>query len=207
MTDAEAWNKYPEDRWVYDKIDIAVRYGVDCGSGCYMPIPTSNKYVVKPIINLDGCSIGSRIVENLEGFTVPDNSGWFEYLEGEHWTVDFRRVGDGWESENFFYGVKDHTKFLRWFYSNDIPDVNFGLVLSKIKQAPIVNFEGIGDKVIEVHLRGNTDPVQWDEFVPVWKGYDYRFYEEQPDVWKYIDDKEDHPGRVGFFVRNYNERL
>jgi len=34
--------------------------------------------------------------------------------------------------------------------------------------APHINIEIIGDKIIEVHLRHNTDPVMHDEFIPIW---------------------------------------
>ena len=38
-----------------------------------------------------------------------------------------------------------------------------------------INLEYIGDKLIEVHLRGNEDFVNNSEFIPVWEGQDTTF--------------------------------
>ena len=80
--------------------------------------------------------------------------------------------------------------------------------LSEIKVAPIVNVEYIGNNIIEAHLRANTDPVQWDTFVPVWEDdnhYDYTNEEWKRMGYQYIKDVQNHPGRVGFWVRDLKD--
>lgn len=209
MNDREAYDLYPEDNWVYDKTEIAKIFEVKCGH----LIPDNKEYCVKPKMNLDGCSIGSRFVKNIEGFTVPEGHHWFEKLKGIHWTCDFFRDGNSWNMRNCFYGEmypNDHTRFQFWkrLDQQTIMDNNLTLVLKtcmkvlhNIRSAPIVNFEFLGLKAIECHLRGNTDPVEYDVIIPDWDGI-YRNKDQMIEQgYDYIVDKEDHPGRKGFWVK------
>lgn len=209
MNDREAFYLYPEDNWVYDKTEIASVFEVDYGK----LIPDDKEYCVKPKINLEGCSIGSKFVKNLEGFVVPEGLQWFEKLEGIHWTCDFIKTENGWEMMNIFSGVpfiRDHTKFQFWYTidAERFEKNNLHLVmdpcqkiLAEIKSAPVVNFEFIGTKAIECHLRGNTDPVEYDLIIPDWEG----IYRDKQDMKEqgfiYIEDKQEHPGRKGFWVK------
>jgi hypothetical protein len=63
-----------------------------------------------------------------------------------------------------------------------------------------LNIEIIGDKIIEVHLRHNTDPVEHDCFIPIWSNE-----QKCPKGYVRIDDLEQHPGRLGFFIREEHE--
>jgi hypothetical protein len=63
-------------------------------------------------------------------------------------------------------------------------------------EANHINIEIIGKKIIEVHLRGNPDPVMYDEFWPIWSEG-----QQRPKMsYVRIPDKEDHIGRLGFYV-------
>ena len=113
MTDSEAWELYPKDRWVYDKRVIADLYGVKHGR----MIPNGGKYCIKPITNLFGCSVYSEFVDKAAGYQVPKTMEWFEFLEGPHWTADYFRVNGTWEMKNAFRGYpnKDnHKRFDKW---------------------------------------------------------------------------------------------
>jgi hypothetical protein len=65
-----------------------------------------------------------------------------------------------------------------------------------------INIEIIGSRIIEVHLRHNTDPVMWDEFVPVWN-----LAQLCPAGYVRIEDTQSHVDRLGFFVRNNRVEL
>lgn len=206
MNDQEAYELYPEDNWVYDKAEIAAFFKVRQG----LLIPDDAEYCVKPRTNLEGCSIGSKFVRDLKGFTVPEGFCWFEKLEGIHWTCDFVKTEEnGWLMTNPFKGVpysKDHKRFQYWerLKSGDVEwfDMNACVsVLHNIKKATVVNFEFIGGKAIECHLRGNTDPIEYDLIIPDWEGI-YRNKEEMKEKgFIYLKDKENHPGRKGFWAK------
>lgn len=209
MDDFAAYSLYPKDNWVYDKREIADLYNVKY----FKVIPTNEKFCVKPFKNLFGCSVNSQIVDNLKGFNTPSECLAFEYLEGIHWTADYEYTElHGWVSKNVYIGEKfenNHQRFKHWYaIKPNLTFDNFSYFkipkfLEYIIQTPIVNVEYIGNKAIEVHLRGNTDPVGWDEIIPVWDTYPINF----PQGYQYFDDKENHPGRVGFFVKNYESNL
>lgn len=207
MTDLEAWQLYPQDRWVYDKRVIADLYGVKHGR----MIPEEGKYCIKPIVNLMGCSVNSKIVHSPKGAEILKMMEWFEFLEGPHWTADYVRVEGVWEMRNAFRGFPnkdDHTRFDKWVRMPETFYQHIPLWLKKVQQANVVNVEFIGHHAIEAHLRGNTDPVMYDEFYPVWEeGLDFVVYGDRDIIdlsnagYQFIVDEEDHPGRIGFYVK------
>lgn len=204
MHDATAYELYPKDKWIYDKRVIAGLEDVACGD----VIPDNKRYCVKPCENLEGCSIGSKIVEDMQGWKVPAGFAWFEYLEGTHWTADYIRDDNGWILQNIFIGDKDstdHKKFLRWFKPKTVDLERYCIYpewLSAVKEAPVVNIEFIGGKAIEAHLRGNTDPVSYDLLIPMW------FNQTPSEIsrwkekgFKYLPETQNHIGRHGFYVK------
>ena len=60
-----------------------------------------------------------------------------------------------------------------------------------------INCEFIGNNLIEVHFRYNTD-FQWNnnEYIPVWTKD-----VPVPDGYRFVEDKEPVAGRVGAFIR------
>ena len=222
MTDREAYSLYPDDGWIYDKIYVAGLQNIRCGySGA--PIPYDGNYCVKPIRNLDGCSIGSHIVENMMFWTPPFGSTWFEYIDAIHWTADFIKDETGnWIATNKFVGIlneKDHRKFDFWIREEEFMKSEalkekekvsleqvFNTIpkfLKDVKQAPIVNLEFRGNIVIDAHLRPNSDPVEWDCMKPVWGCEpDSKYLTSMRDRgFEYIPETENHVNRFGFFVK------
>ena len=51
MTDGEAWQAYPKLRWVYDRLQLSLALGYECGPAGTLP-PRPGIWFVKPIINL-----------------------------------------------------------------------------------------------------------------------------------------------------------
>jgi hypothetical protein len=62
-----------------------------------------------------------------------------------------------------------------------------------------INIELIDKKIIEMHLRHNTDPVMYDNFIPIWS-----IDQKCPRGYTKIQDAEQHIDRLGFFVNNRN---
>ena len=194
MTDHEAYSLYPKDNIWYNKLYLAERLGYNAGYGL---IPYDGEFVIKPTVNLHGCGIGAKIGYYKKNDLVPHEYFWSEVFTGRHITVDYSKINGQWHQGHTFEGFKDNRedllKFSLW------RRVEYAYVLPKIFNdihVDNLNIEIIGDKIIEVHLRHNTDPVEYDCFIPIWS-------EEQkcPDGYVRIDDRECHEGRLGFFIR------
>ena len=97
--DFQAWQIYPEHRWVFNKLELALRLGYDAGPAC-VPITRSGKYVVRPIYNLYGMGIGAKVIhinimqsKSMENHAlIPPGYFWCEAFEGEHKSVDFEKL-------------------------------------------------------------------------------------------------------------------
>lgn len=200
MNDFEAYSLYTRDNVWYDKLYLAQRLGYSAGGG---PIPNDGKFVIKPRINLRGCSIGAKIGYFKKNDPIPQEHFWSEVFTGRHITVDYSKIDGRWCQGHTFEGFRDNQedllKFSLWRrveYTYVLPNM-----FDEI-QVDNLNIEIIGDKIIEIHLRHNTDPVDHDCFIPIWSDK-----QQCPPGHVRIDDREDHPGRLGFFIReDYEQR-
>jgi len=69
-------------------------------------------------------------------------------------------------------------------------------MLTKLKGSyEHVNCEFIGGRLIEMHLRSNTDMGDYNEIIPVWKNESIT----PPENYIYVEDKD--YNRLGFFKR------
>lgn len=200
MTDHEAYSLYPGDNIWYNKLYLAKRLGYNAGTG---PVPYDGEFVIKPTINLHGCGIGAKIGYYKKNYPVPDDYFWSEVFTGRHITIDYSKINGYWCQGHTFEGFKDDPtdllKFSLW------RKVEYPYVLPEIfndVQVDTLNIEIIGNKIIEVHLRHNTDPVEYDCFIPIWSNE-----QDCPQGHVRIDDRENHPGRLGFFIKeDYEQR-
>jgi hypothetical protein len=197
-TDYEAWlNSEMDDLWVFDKLIVARKAGHVCGPRG-MRVPRPGMYVVRPIVNFSGMGLGARKIY-IEGSTNHLNHGefWSEFFEGEHLSIDYRGV----DAVLNVRGVKDKVlplqRFSHWQkvdYSVPLPQMLVRMCL----RYKYINCEFIGDKLIEVHLRGNPDFVYGNtQVIPVWRGDSL----EPPVGFRLIpDNTEDEDDRIGIFV-------
>jgi len=199
MTDIEAYKLYPQSREWYNKLHVATRLGYLVG---VHPVPAAGNYIVRPITNLHGCGIGARVQFLNNNTAIPDNHFWSEIFIGNHITIDYSRVNNEWLQGNTFQGfnsLDDLVHFTHWSRTAHM------FILPKIFNnitSDHINIEIIGNKIIEVHLRLNTDPVQWDEFVPIWDQN-----QQCPNNYIRIADIEQHVDRLGFFVKNRSNTI
>ncbi|UTS52116.1 hypothetical protein [Synechococcus phage BUCT-ZZ01] len=227
MDDFEAFKTcFQEDRWVYDKSKLSMVLGHKSGVSVIGKKETGN-FVVRPIFNFDG---GGRYAYKIIGkqkgveIPIPLNFFWQKEFVGMHTTVDYFRDLDGeWKAKNFFQGYPDRNQFTRFFFWQRCPKENAPRLHKELRGVASneINVEMIDGKIIEAHLRHNSDPVEYSWFIPIW--------EDDPrlDTFKdgkvvhsdffsgiiphttqkvFIKDKVDHEGRVGFVV-DYNEYL
>lgn len=213
--DIDSWYKYPEYRMWINKLYLADRLGYQCGpSG--IPVPEEKQYVVRPIMNLAGMSVGARVVtlspDDRPGQNVPAGYFWQEYFEGIHLSVDYVRQkqthGNPFKILNVYEGDKDKDtlyKFIKWTkrYYQSIPLPTFinNLNVDKLNVEMIMMEDG-SKKIIEIHLRNGFDHMmKYNEMIPVFKGEPTR-----KDGFIFIKSPADGHGellypRIGYLVK------
>ena len=99
--DYQAWELYPQYRWVFNKLEIALKLGYRAGPAC-TPLPsTLNHYkvIIRPIYNLYGMGIGAKVctfipeIDNdfiIHHGHIPPGYFWCEYFEGTHYSIDYK---------------------------------------------------------------------------------------------------------------------
>jgi hypothetical protein len=218
--DSDAYLAYPAHRKYFNKLWLSEQLGYDCGPAGVAPSQKGN-YIVRPIYNLYGMGLGAFEME-----LGPDDADkldpgtfWCEKFEGTHRSIDF-----GWKethTTNWSYGQRSCfvgvrstnplVSFSKWYRDNDfrlaIPPLLHDIMHhTESYRIERWNIEAIDDKIIEVHLRGSSDP-DYDEVIPVFEGVGVSMPEHRIKQYKFIKDKEDcggklFPKRKGFYVRN-----
>src|SRR5271154_2952747 len=86
--DSDGWEWYPRERWVYDKLAVAQSQGIAAAPHGVMP--PSFPVFSKPIVNLRGMGIGSRVIASADEYRAVMAPGhfWMELLRGEHVSSD-----------------------------------------------------------------------------------------------------------------------
>ena len=179
MEDDEAWFEcHVNDLWIFDKLILSRKLGYVCGPvDAWVPEP--NYYIVRPCINPAGMGRGATI-EYIEKETdhLPVGYFWCEIFEGRHLSIDYYFGNQKLATEGFRAKNNPLWKFDKWMRVND--EIEYPEILHDlVRMYPTINCEFIGDKLIEVHLRGNEDMGNYSEIIPVWDdktkidGYEY----------------------------------
>lgn len=194
MTDTEAYDAYSELRHWYDKLWVAHQLGYTAGTE---QVPRAGHYIVRPTVNLLGGGQGASIKFYIKDDVIHADCFWSEIFYGDHITIDYTRIDGVWQQGHTFKGFNladDLIHFSHW------TRINRPYVLPKIFDeinVEHINIEIIGDRIIEVHLRTNPNPVDYDELVPIWSNE-----QECPDGYLRIDEFVEDIGRLGFFVKS-----
>ncbi len=157
--DPDCWLLFPAHRWVYDKLKIAETQGLPCGP--HGVAPRSYPVFSKPIMNMKGMGIGSRVMRSaaeMEHHSLPGHM-WMALLDGPHVSTDCaveagrivwlrHATGVPWNDGTFRY----------WTIHADImPDLAdyLGAWVTRHmgSYSGMMNFETIGGRIIEAHLR------------------------------------------------------
>jgi len=187
--DYDAWQWYPKHRHVYDKIAVAFSQGL-IAAPHGVPPP---KFPVfsKPIVNLKGMGVGSRVLRTRAEYEEHVKPGhmWMTLLEGRHLSTDVAIVaGEAcWWRHVTGAPAADGT-FDHWIvHAANEPEIENRCRLWIRRHLDgftgIVNLETIAGRIIEVHLRMSD---QWpDLYGRGWVDSVVRLYQE--GVWNFPD--------------------
>ncbi len=157
--DGDAWKWYPQYKWVYNKLAVAESQGFECGP--HGLEPPSFPVFSKPVFNMRGMGIGSRVLRTPREYKAYQRPGhiWMPMLQGEHISSDAAVVdGDAKWWRHAFGAPLEGGMFDHWnVVAEARPEVEryCGEWLSHNLRGytGMVNFETIGSRIIEVHLR------------------------------------------------------
>ncbi|KAF9569922.1 hypothetical protein EC968_002447 [Mortierella alpina] len=183
LKDYHAWPLYPHHRWIYDKLTVALRQGLEAAPHGVPP----QHYPVfsKPIINLRGASVGSMVIPDEATYLASFQSGhfWSPFFTGEHVSSDAAVVEGRIVWWRHTTGVPTYRGMFDYWHIHAKPMPEIEAYCGAWTQkhlsdyTGIVNFETIGGKIIEAHLR-LTD--QWpDLYGPGWLDAVVRLYGEK----------------------------
>lgn len=224
--DYQSWIEYPTYRWVFNKLELALKLGYHAGPAC-TPISQAGYYIIRPIYNLYGMGIGAQKIwldpefdnnKLLEHHYCDPGTFWCEYLSGQHWSIDYLRIGDSWIPFCAIIGEHrseelDLVRFSSWTklpvpeFAYDLPDF-----LQKIEDVPYLNVESKGESIFEVHLRSGNHEM-WDledgsVLEPIWSDDDSK----EPQGRTFVSNTFDHAHlynargllrvyRLGYYLR------
>lgn len=201
MTDPEAWQRYPQLRWLYDRLQLSQALEYECGPAGTLP-PRPGIWFVKPIINLNGMGVGAyaKHYDGGASFPIRPGSFWMPRFTGRHLSIDLQRTASGWDFGLTVECIYRNNRPFEWkkvTEVNELPDI----VATIGTDIPFLNIELIGGNMIEVHLRRNHDFDAMPEassVFPVWDG--------EPVPADMVADQEDadgflRPMRLGFVYR------
>jgi len=187
--DGDAYELYPQHRWLYNKLLIAECQDMDCG--LHGMTPRHFPVFSKPVYNMRGMGAGSRIFRTRRDYKLNQKPGhmWMELLKGEHVSTDVAVVDGAPKWWRHVTGKAiDEGMFDYWtVLAEDRPEIERycgdWLRANFRGYTGMVNFETIGARIIEVHLRFSD---QWpDLYGAGWTGALVRLYAER--VWDYAD--------------------
>ena len=202
--DCDAWLWYPAQRWIYDKLAVALSQNLEAGPHGIEP----SRFPVfsKPITNLKGMGVGSRVLQSKADYERHYTPGhfWMAYLEGRHVSSDIAVV-DGvprWWRHVTGKPAGEGT-FDYWLVHAE-PDAGLEAYCSAWIEKHLrgytgmLNLETIDQKIIEAHLRFAD---QWpDLYGPGWVDALVGLYERHE--WEFEDDDRSEGYSVVLFGPN-----
>lgn len=191
--DSDAWLWFPNHRWVYGKLAVALSQGLEAAP--HGVPPTRYPVFSKPIVNLKGMGMASRVIQSQAEYQQCETPGhmWMTLLDGRHVSTDVAIVNGEpcwWRhvtGEPGGQGTFDGT-FDIWTvhaaHDAAIEDYCGAWIRKHLAgYTGILNTETIGGKMIEVHLRMSD---QWpDLYGAGWVDAVVRLYHERR--WQFAD--------------------
>ncbi len=188
--DADAYDLYPRYRWVYNKLLIAESQSI--GAKPHGMLPPAFPIFSKPIYNMRGMGTGSCVIRSLAQWQRRQAPGhmWMELLTGEHVSSDVAII-DGepaWWRHATGLPLKGGT-FDYWIVHAELRPALEEYCGNWLRRnlkgyTGMANFETIGGRIIECHLRFSD---QWpDLYGPGWVDALVALYET--GAWEFADD-------------------
>jgi hypothetical protein len=190
--DCDAWLWYPAHRWVYDKLAVALSQGLDAGP--HGTPPPRFPVFSKPITNLKGMGVGSRVLRSEVDYEQHYAPGhfWMTLLEGRHVSSDAAVVEGEPRWWRHVTGKPAGEGTFDYWTVHAAPDAEIearcGAWVRRhlAGYTGMLNLETIGGTIIEAHLRFAD---QWPDLYGVgWIEAVVRLYEKR--TWGFADNKK-----------------
>ena len=207
--DYEAWEMFPQHRWIFNKLELSLKLGYKCGPAC-VPVSKTGFYIVRPIYNLYGMGVGAQKLylrhwddrdAMAEHMFIPPGHFWCEWFDGNHYSIDYKWIDGGkggvhshWNPMCTTIGQEGSTtqQFSHW---EKIENKYHKLPtwLDSFCDAEFLNIEYKDDKILEVHLRTGNDILHEDpigtEMIPNWLSDDDKYIQSLlDDDWDYHEN-------------------
>jgi hypothetical protein len=188
--DSDAWQWYPAQRWIYNKLAVALGQGLDAGP--HGTPPPRFPVFSKPIVNLKGMGVGSRVLKSQADYDVHSTPGhfWMTLLKGRHVSSDVAVVRGEPRWWRHVTGKPAGEGTFDYWIIHAEPDAGIeepcGAWIEKNLSGytGMLNLETIGGTIIEAHLRFAD---QWpDLYGPGWVDALVELYERGD--WNFSDD-------------------
>jgi hypothetical protein len=188
--DSDAWQWYPAERWIYNKLAVALSQGLDAGP--HGTPPPRFPVFSKPIVNLKGMGVGSRVLKSQADYDAHYAPGhlWMTLLEGRHVSSDVAVVEGAPRWWRHVTGKPaGESTFDHWIIHAEpdagIEDRGGAWIMNNLPgYTGMLNVETIGGTIIEAHLRFAD---QWpDLYGPGWVDALVELYEK--GAWNFPDD-------------------
>jgi hypothetical protein len=207
--DFDAWPWYPKHNWIYDKLRIAQSQGLVCGP--HGVAPPSFPVFSKPITNLKGMGVGSKIMHSEREMALNSLPGhfWMPLLKGPHVSTDCAVVNGRVQWIRHATGVPAQEGMFKYWtlHADEIQEIAASLrawVGRHMKNyTGMMNFETIGGTIIEAHLRFAD---QWcDLNGKGWIDALVNLYAK--GKWRYRDEDRREGYSIPLFARHLNDFL
>lgn len=157
--DADAWEWFPAHRWVYDKLRVAMSQGI--AAAPHGVLPPGFSVFSKPITNLRGMGTGSQVIRSAAQYKSALTPGhfWMELLRGEHVSTDVAVLNGSAVWWRHATGIpRPGGTFDRWIiHAEPRPGLEAycaaWIAANMAGYSGMMNFETIGGRIIEAHLR------------------------------------------------------
>jgi hypothetical protein len=188
--DSDAWQWYPAQRWIYNKLAVALSQGLDAGP--HGTPPPHFPVFSKPIVNLKGMGVGSRVLKSQADYDAHYAPGhfWMTLLDGRHVSSDVAVVNGQPHWWRHVTGQPAGEGTFDYWIIHAEPDAGIeepcGAWIEKNLPGytGMLNLETIDGKIIEAHLRFAD---QWpDLYGPGWVDALVELYER--GEWTFPDD-------------------
>ena len=166
IEDSDAWTWNPRHRWVYDRIAVALSQGL--AAGPHGTRPPRFPVFSKPIVNLWGMGVGTRVLASRDDYDRHYTAGhmWMTLLTGRHVSSDAAVVSGTVRWWRHVTGrPAGGGMFDYWTVHADADPALEAAIGGWLAEhlhdyTGMVNVETIGGLIIEVHLRASD---QWPD--------------------------------------------
>lgn len=209
IEDWDLWNKYPEHRWIFNKLQLALDLGYRAG-----PCPTlpseAGYYCIRPIYNLYGMGLNASKVwldidDNAKVMNLQHPGSFYcEWFDGPHYSIDYE-WDNKWKPIHATQGYNnsdDLIHFTRWDRIEP-PHIELHPMLDNLKDVKVLNIEFKDSKIIEVHLRLGNLAGDWyglgdaQTIIPVWKSTTKEFIDQHKvHGYRFIDRPENATDKI-----------